>query len=137
MPLIQSEDAATKLARAIATDIRLYNAEGIERGDDLSEAMQEGRELFQARVHSSLHAIYERALSDAQLGSQKHVVATDVKAAPAGKPGACAPLRSNDPFPLGMFQSEASERRASASTVPLVVTAILIAVGIGFWLVSR
>ena len=52
MPLIETEEAARRLARAIASDLSLYNEEKIIRGietdhlfEELSEEIEEGRAL--------------------------------------------------------------------------------------------
>jgi hypothetical protein len=53
MALIETEEAARRLARAIASDLSLYNEEKIVGGitndnlfDALSEEIEEGRALF-------------------------------------------------------------------------------------------
>ena len=59
MALIETEEAARRLARAISSDLALYNedkiADGI-RNDNLFDVMedeiQEGRDLYQSRVAS-------------------------------------------------------------------------------------
>jgi uncharacterized hydantoinase/oxoprolinase family protein len=52
MPLIETEEAARRLARAIASDVSLYNEEKIVRGIEndslfveLNEEIEEGRAL--------------------------------------------------------------------------------------------
>jgi hypothetical protein len=73
MALIDTEEAARRLARAIASDILCYNDKAIEAGidqDDLFDAIkdqiQEGRDLFQNRVSPELYRrnFYDRALID-------------------------------------------------------------------------
>ena len=72
MRLIDTPEAANRLARAIVSDIRIYNtakiAEGIEKDtllDLLAEELEEGRALFASRVHPSLHEPwYNRAIVD-------------------------------------------------------------------------
>jgi hypothetical protein len=72
MALINSPEAAGRLARAIVSDIRIYNAvkiaEGIEKDtllDLLAEELEEGRALFMSRVHPDLHTpFYDRAIVD-------------------------------------------------------------------------
>jgi hypothetical protein len=79
---IDKPDAARRLARAIASDITLYNEAKIDqaiREDNLFEALegeiQEGRELFQQRVVPELHKLnhYDRALVDVLLRSKGHI----------------------------------------------------------------
>ena len=57
MALIETEEAARRLARAIASDLSLYNEEKIVQGiqgdnlfDVLAEEIEEGRALFKSRV---------------------------------------------------------------------------------------
>ena len=57
MPLIETEEAARRLARAIASDLSLYNEEKIVQGiqtDDLfnvlAEEIEEGRALYKSRA---------------------------------------------------------------------------------------
>jgi hypothetical protein len=62
MALIESPEPAARLARAIASDVTLYNeaeiVQWVREGrmpDKLAEALAEGRTLFDARVAASLH----------------------------------------------------------------------------------
>ena len=73
MPLIETEEAARRLARAIASDLSLYNEEKIIRGiegdslfDELSEEIEEGRALYKSRVSPELYHrnYYDRAIVD-------------------------------------------------------------------------
>lgn len=61
MSLIENRDQARRLARAIVSDVALYNREKVEQGikDDnifelLHEQLTEGREHFQSRVTKDL-----------------------------------------------------------------------------------
>ncbi len=82
MPLIETEEAARRLARAIASDLSLYNEEKIVAGiqsDDLfgalSEEVEEGRALYKSRVSPDLYAknFYDRALVDILVKSKGHI----------------------------------------------------------------
>lgn len=82
MPLIETEEAARRLARAIASDLSLYNEEKIVRGiegdslfSELSEEIEEGRALFKSRVSPDLYKknFYERALVDILVKSKGHI----------------------------------------------------------------
>ena len=83
MPLIENPEQAIRLARAICSDLSLYNEEKIVRGieqDDFFEAMrdelEEGRELYRSRVSPDLYArtnFYDRAIVDVILRSKRHV----------------------------------------------------------------
>lgn len=82
MALIESEEAARRLARAIASDLSLYNDEKIVQGvqDDnlfeaLSEEIEEGRALYKSRVSPQLYQrnFYDRALVDILIKSKGHL----------------------------------------------------------------
>ena len=82
MALIETEEAARRLARAIASDISLYNEAKIVTGlsnDDLfgtlSEEIEEGRALFKSRVAPSLFDknFYDRAIIDILIRSKGHL----------------------------------------------------------------
>ena len=82
MAMIETEEAARRLARAIASDISLYNEEKVVEGitddslyDVMAEELEEGRALFQSRVVSALHArnFYERAVIDILVRAKAHI----------------------------------------------------------------
>jgi hypothetical protein len=83
MPLIETPEQAMRLARAICSDVSLYNEEKIVRSieqDDFFDAMrdelEEGRELYRSRVAPDLFSrtnFYERAIVDVILRSKGHV----------------------------------------------------------------
>jgi len=82
MALIDTEEAARRLARAIASDLSLYNEEKIVRGIEgdslfevLSEEIEEGRALFKSRVTPEIFGLqlYDRALVDVMLKSKGHI----------------------------------------------------------------
>lgn len=82
MALIETDDAARRLARAIASDLSLYNEEKIVRGiegdnlfDALAEEIEEGRALFKSRVAPELFikGFYDRALIDIIVRYKGHV----------------------------------------------------------------
>jgi len=82
MPLIETEEAARRLARAIASDVSLYNEEKIVRGlendtlfNELGEEIEEGRALYKSRVSPDLYNrnFYDRALVDILIKSKGHV----------------------------------------------------------------
>lgn len=82
MAVIETDEAARRLARAIASDISLYNEEkvvsGIEKDtlfDSMAEELEEGRALFQSRVTPELYAknFYDRAVIDVLVRSKAHI----------------------------------------------------------------
>ena len=72
-----------RLARAICSDVSLYNEEKVVRGieqdnffDALEEELEEGRELYRSRLAPDLYArtnFYDRAIVDVILRSKRHV----------------------------------------------------------------
>src|SRR4051794_28164059 len=82
MGLIDSEEAAKRLARVILSDIRLYNREKIRSGADLKAEIQEGYTLFRSRVVPDLVPLFETVLADNRLG---------LNGAPSGAPAPVAP----------------------------------------------
>lgn len=80
--IIDNEARAQQLARAIASDISLYNKAKIEEGlknDDfferLSEEITEGRDLFRSRVTPELFRrnYYDRAIVDRVIRPMAHL----------------------------------------------------------------
>lgn len=82
MAVIETDEAARRLARAIASDISLYNEEKVVRGiekdtlfESMAEELEEGRALFQSRVTPELYAknFYDRAVIDVLIRSKAHI----------------------------------------------------------------
>ncbi len=82
MALIETEEAARRLARAIASDLSLYNEDKIVEGitgdnlfEVLADEIEEGRALFKSRVAPDLYAknFYDRAIIDILVRSKGHV----------------------------------------------------------------
>ena len=82
MALIETEEAARRLARAIASDLSLYNEEKIVKGiqgdnlfEVLADEIEEGRALFKSRVAPELYArnYYDRAIIDILVRSKGHI----------------------------------------------------------------
>jgi len=74
---------AMRLARAIASDISLYNEQKIIKGieqdnlfETLKDELDEGRELYKSRVSKEIFTtrnFFERAVNDIVLRSKAHV----------------------------------------------------------------
>jgi spore germination protein GerM len=74
---------AMRLARAIASDISLYNEQKIIKGieqdnlfDVLKEEIEEGRELYKSRVSQEVFTttnFFDRAIVDIVVRSKAHV----------------------------------------------------------------
>ncbi len=85
MALIDTEEAARRLARAIASDLSLYNEEKIVRGiegdslfEEIEEEIEEGRALYKSRVAPGLYPLnfYDRALVDILVRSKGHIASS-------------------------------------------------------------
>jgi hypothetical protein len=73
MSLIENRDQARRLARAIVSDVAIYNRDKVEQGikedsifDILDDALTEGRDHFRSRVSKELAAsnIFDIAVVD-------------------------------------------------------------------------
>ena len=82
MALITEEKDARRLARAIASDLSLYNEEKIVEGiehdnlfDVMSEEIEEGRAHYKGRVSPGLYEknFYDRAIVDILVKSKGHI----------------------------------------------------------------
>jgi hypothetical protein len=83
MPLIEAPEQAIRLARAICSDVSLYNEEKIVRSieqdnffDALREELEEGRDLYRSRVAPELYGrtnYYDKAIVDVILRPKGHV----------------------------------------------------------------
>ena len=82
MALIDKPDRARQLARAIASDLTLYNEKTIVAGiendnlfDVMREQIEEGRALFKTRVAADIfeQGIYDRAIVDVLIKSKGHL----------------------------------------------------------------
>jgi hypothetical protein len=68
--MIDKEDAAGRLARAIASDIRLYNGAKLGVGTKaeaqaaIAAEISEGRALYESRVSPSLRPLFDAALEE-------------------------------------------------------------------------
>ncbi len=75
--LVENPDLAFRLARAIVSDIALYNQDKVREGiksdnifDLLAEELEEGREHFRTRISPSLETpdhLYDRAIVDVMI----------------------------------------------------------------------
>ena len=82
MAKYDNPDRARMLARAIASDLMLYNEERLTSAiqadnvfEELSEEIEEGRELFKSRVTADIYQLnlYDRAIVDVMIKSKGHV----------------------------------------------------------------
>jgi hypothetical protein len=71
MGVIETEEAAKRLARVIVSDIEIYNREKFQAGADLTAAIEEGRALFRSRVAPELHPLFTSVLEDRRASRKK------------------------------------------------------------------
>jgi hypothetical protein len=81
--MIETPEAANRLARAIASDLSLYNEAKIKEGIEndtffsvLQEEIAEGRAHYESRVDAKLRGtsnFYDRALIDVILARKGHI----------------------------------------------------------------
>jgi hypothetical protein len=81
--LIDTPEAANRLARAIASDVSLYNEQKIVDGivndtlfTKIKDEIEEGRELYKSRVAPDLYQrtnFYDRAIVDVLIKAKAHV----------------------------------------------------------------
>jgi hypothetical protein len=74
---------AIRLARAIASDISLYNEQKIVKGieqdnlfDELKDELSEGRELYKSRVSAEVYTgtnFFDRAINDIVIRPKGHI----------------------------------------------------------------
>ncbi|HYX90660.1 MAG TPA: hypothetical protein VE782_03810 [Myxococcaceae bacterium] len=79
----EEKTKAIRLARAIASDISLYNEQKIIKGieqdnlfDVLKDEIEEGRELYKSRVSAEIFKTtnyFERAIVDIVVRSKAHI----------------------------------------------------------------
>jgi hypothetical protein len=109
MALLDSPDAARRLARAISADILLYPREEIAKGGDISEAIAEGRALFASRVAPANRGIFEETVPELPAGKSTTGVAV--------------------PFPSRHDDTTASQGRGHGLDIPLAIVAALLILG--------
>jgi hypothetical protein len=110
MGVIESEEAARRLARVIVSDIEIYNREKFQAGADLTAAIEEGRALFRSRVAPELLPVFTSVLEDRRGASRKSAAAKRATAASA------------EPAPSDRSATAAAPPRRPAEPVSAVAT---------------
>jgi len=79
---VDTPEAANRLARAIASDISLYNEEKIKKGIEedsfftiIEDEIAEGRAHFESRVSPAMQkaGLFDRALCDVIIARKGHI----------------------------------------------------------------
>ncbi len=129
MPLIETEEAARRLARAIASDLSLYNEDKIVGGiqndnlfDSLAEEIEEGRALYKRRVSPGAlppQLLRPRARRHPRQGQGPHQVEALVTpgAAPPASTDAVHLLVSDEAAGARLDRFAASALRVSRSEI--------------------
>ncbi len=134
MPLIDQEEPALRLARAIANDVKLYNQERLSRAVDpwteLADELTEGRRLYESRVAPDLHARLDQVLIEVmpELGVD------------AARPAPTDADRGDPPssIPQGFFSDAPAEpERGGAGGLLLLLLLIVVGVAASWWFVFR
>lgn len=83
---IEDEAAARRLARAIGSDIALYNDDKMRKGQSIAAEITEGRDLFRTRVAEQHFRVYEteieRLLGPRIAAGQMNAEPVDFRTAP-------------------------------------------------------
>ncbi|MES1172004.1 MAG: hypothetical protein ABUL77_02100 [Bacteroidota bacterium] len=93
MALIESEEAAKRLARVILSDIELYSRERPQAGETLDAQIEEGRRLFGTRVSPAVVPLFDVVLADRRAAKPS----TAPSAAPTQTP---SPVVAKTPSPV-------------------------------------
>jgi hypothetical protein len=127
--MISDPAQARRLARAIASDIKLYNEDKLAGGQDLSAEIDEGRALYRARVDSALMQPYEQAILELGLRGTSRPSRRPPPPGPAQAPTPAPSLQNKHAFELR------STPDATPSMVPLLAIGVLLlsCVGAAAW----
>jgi hypothetical protein len=117
--MIDDEQKARRLARAIVSDLRLYNKDRIASGADLTSEIEEGRQLFKSRVSGAFHAVFE---SEAQALRPSSAVARPLPPA----------------TPAAMFDLSAPPTPPASNAPWIVIGSVaLAAVAVALWWIAQ
>jgi len=119
MGVIESEEAARRLARVIVSDIEIYNREKFQAGADLTAAIEEGRALFRSRVAPEFLPLFTSVLEDRRGASRKRAAAAKPATAPATAtaPAERAPA-SSAPAATPRWAADPGRATATPATPP-------------------
>jgi hypothetical protein len=136
LSLIDDPEHAMKLARAIMSDITLYNGDKIAQSadpkNDLANEIEEGRSLFRARVSPPHHHVFEDAVA---AWSPPHGAVAPKAPAPAEEDDLARAVRERE---ARLKQSAESGEAASRARMVMILAVVLIAVaGLTFAFVSH
>ncbi len=126
---IDSEAVARRLARAILADLRLYNQEKVRGGQDLSDEIDEGRQLYRERVEARFFDLFEAAIAELLPEAEGAVSSTAAVTRDA--------MGERRGIPEGFFRQESRERepRQPKSPVALLLALGLLSLGlVAYWL---
>ena len=127
MKLIDTEEGAWRLAKAIVSDLKLFNADKLEQlgPGGIPEEIAEGRGLFTARVEPRFHQLFDQAVEQG-----------------LGPSGGFAPPRMAAPHPPPWARKpeapgSSSSPRAAPVVLALAIVVALVAVAAIVWSLAR
>ena len=130
MALLETDEAAVRLARAIVADIELYHAEIITAGGDLSDPIAEGRALYRTRVPERFHAFFEDALMARNLARLD--AARQGSSRPPAVAGSGSPAR-----PADTFTAPLPNRNGGSSLTWVTLVVFVVLLGAAAWFFTR
>jgi len=118
---IDTEEHASRLARAICADIELYNQDAIAAGQDMTAALEEGRSLYRERVAERLLPIFEQVLAAKGLGAPRGAIEARRAFEPAASPHPPLPART-------------PPRPSASPALAIGIAVLVLAAAVGTWL---
>jgi hypothetical protein len=145
--LIDQALMARRLARAIASDLALYNDDALRAGADLSAEIAEGRALFRSRVIADLHAEFEQAITELLASRQGPVRDGEATSPATRRAAATSPdllvdgvrRRAERAAPPGFFAAPDAAPRGRGRLSPVVIGVLVLGIGASLlgWLTTR
>jgi hypothetical protein len=131
MALLDDEPRSTRLARAILSDISLFNEAAIRTATrDLTEVLvteiAEGRALFASRVAPEFHGVFDREL-DAWLQARRRLLANATPPRSAEEAYRRETARSHTVAPVDIAKP----------SITIVVAVAIVVLGLVGWILAR
>jgi hypothetical protein len=131
--LINVREQGVRLARAIATDLRLYNETRLLSGEDLTAEIAEARELYRERVEPSLYDLFDAAIAEV-LPELEQGASSTATAATASVPTEVAEDTSRRAgLPDGLFRDEPEPKKKDSRGIPGTVLVLLVVLAVALW----
>ena len=121
---LDGEEEARRLARAIAADIKLYNAQSSP--EDRALAVEEGRELYRARVASELLPLYDAALLE------QGIAGASSASSAAEEPSLGGGVSPAPRAPASFFEEQAPKAASGSPMLAIAIAAIVLVALLAF-----